>query len=519
MTELQILDTIQGIGGKMMLYEELLMDGPTLLKFKLFKHLKKIETINYPIAKVSESIDLNYQQTVIDLTEIEQDLKELREDQKDFMIGAGKLDCTKILTTTDEYRYFLLNESVPFQFILYFLNEQNPTIDKFCEKYYVSRSTVSRKIANLKKHLKKFRLRFTYTEASLAGDERLVRIALFNTLWLGTRGLYWPLDVSEKQAELLSNEFGNYFPQRNTYVGRLEMKLFAGITLARMKKGKFVKYDHAYDFLLQKNKYYNYFYSLEVSDILFTELDISKRQAKAENSFVYFLARYSPAYTQENDQALHQTIQDFSTRLNPVYSLTKEFLGDVKHGLQTEHYETLDSPLILGNLLNVTFAFYVFRQAFPNIQNLVLNPNSSDTTDQNLEERITKFFEKIKDNPKYDFINDETRPLLVRMYTNILSPYFNGLEYSKHLKVGMVFEHNYLLVRKLYQFIGDLHFAEVEPFKKSSADSYDLVISSSLLLKENYPELPVYLWDHTYEDSEMIRLYQKLRQVFVQKNS
>lgn len=41
----------------------------------------------------------------------------------------------------------------------------------------MSRSTVSRKIDKLKKHLKRFNIRFTYTEAGMSGDERLIRLA------------------------------------------------------------------------------------------------------------------------------------------------------------------------------------------------------------------------------------------------------------------------------------------------------------------------------------------------------
>ena len=68
------------------------------------------------------------------------------------------------------------------------LNEENPTITDFCKKYDVSRSTVSRKFEHLKNHLKQFQLRFTYTESNLVGDERLVRLSLFNIIWLGVRG-------------------------------------------------------------------------------------------------------------------------------------------------------------------------------------------------------------------------------------------------------------------------------------------------------------------------------------------
>ncbi|WP_337248008.1 helix-turn-helix domain-containing protein [Enterococcus sp. JM9B] len=182
-----------------MLYEELIMDSTTLLKYQLYKKLMSVGQTSYPVSQIATEMNLNYQQTVIDLTEIDAELSELDPHYQSIFVGAGKVNCLNLSFTIDKYRYHLLKSSIPFQFVLYFLNEENPSIDDFCVRYHSSRSTVSRKIDKLKRHLKKFNIRFTYTEASMVGDERLVRLALFNIVWLGARGLDWPFAISEKK--------------------------------------------------------------------------------------------------------------------------------------------------------------------------------------------------------------------------------------------------------------------------------------------------------------------------------
>ena len=106
-----------------MIYEELLMDSSTLLKFKLFKKIMFLGSPAYPIAQIATDMDLNYQQTVIDLTEIDKEMAAMNPEHQSILVGAGKINCQNLSCTIDEYRYQLLQSSVPFQFVLYFLNE------------------------------------------------------------------------------------------------------------------------------------------------------------------------------------------------------------------------------------------------------------------------------------------------------------------------------------------------------------------------------------------------------------
>lgn len=496
-----------------MLYEELMLDSSLLLRFNIFKYLNQSTKQILSISQLSEDLELNYQQSVIELNEIDQELAEISPSHETIMMRAGKVNLENLTATIDLYRYHLLKQAVPFQFILYFMNEENPTIEKFCEKYFVSRSTVSRKIDKLKKHLKRFNIRFTYTEAGMSGDERLIRLALFDLLWLGTRGIECPLVVDQHQLEQVMNTYKDYFPLARTYFGTQEIKLFSCINLIRIKNKKFVKYDPRYNFLMKDNPYYDF---TSLRDLI--EEPLTTRQLKGESSFIYFLAHYSPFYTIRNDSSMKQAIHDFDARPNPVNDFVTEFRLFAKKALFPDRPEVMDDPLVVSNLLNITFGYFIFRQPFPSIVELMMDPNEKQTRGEYiLFQNIQNFMQMAKDNPSFSFISS-VHPMLTRGFKRLLLPYFNQFPYAKNLKVGIALEHNAIFVRDLYRFLEDLRFINAEPYDISLKDDYDLIISSSSLLKKEKPNIPLYQLDFPYTKNELVPLYIELRKIYDKKN-
>ncbi|MHC5247302.1 helix-turn-helix domain-containing protein [Enterococcus sp. HY326] len=498
-----------------MLYEEIMFDSSTLIRYRIFRYLMQISRESYAISQLAEDMNLNYQQAVIDLTEIDEELLELNPQHKSILLGAGKVNCFNLSSTVDEYRYYLLKKSVPFQFIIYFLNEEHPNVVDFCDTYSVSRSTVSRKMEKLKAYLKQYNLRLTYTEANLVGDERLVRVMLFNLIWLGTRGIEIPFNTDLDRVEELVDGVSEFFPLSLSYFGQMEIRYFAALYLARIQKGNFVKYDKRYDFLMKKNSYYDF----DQIDALSEDLNIkmTPKQRKAETSFVFFLAHYVPFYTMENEATLQQTIYDFSTRPNPIYSLNQEFLNFIKEDLFKNQPNVLDSPLVIGNLLNIGFTFYVTEQPIPNIQTLVVPAKEQEHAEYLLEQKIDEFFTHAEDKDQYAFVK-KVKPYMVKSYKNILLPYYNSLEFSHKIKIGLAMEHNFVLVKWVYQFLDDLRFVETETYQSGNRYDYDLILSSSLLLKQKHPQLPVYFWDHSGGEDQLMQLYQYLRRIYNEKN-
>ena len=498
-----------------MLYEQLMMDSGTLLKFKIFKSITKIKETNYSISRLSDSLSFNYQQTFMILSEINNDLQLISNNHLSILKKAGKIDRTLLTVSIDEYRYFLLNKSIPFQYLLYIINDDSPTIEAFCQKNFVSRSTVSRKMLPLQQHLKQFKLRFTYTESNLIGDERLVRVALYNSIWLGTRGIAWPFKTSREEAEKFANNVGEYFFLSKSYLAFQEMTFFSAIFLSRIRKKELAKYDKRYDLVMKDNSYYDYQKLNKDIGILKT---LSNEQLKGELSFIFFMSHYTPYYKKIDDPSLVQTIAEFTRKKNPVYSMVNEFLTYSKKEVFLHHSNIPEHPLLLVNLLNVSFIFYVFRQPFPNVQRLVEKHGKRKKAEEFLEQKIQAFFDKKSQETEYAYLY-KVKKYIVQSYKHILLPYFDELQVAEKLNVGIAFGHNYLLVQRIYHFLNHLGFIEASPYEESLNDSYDLVISSTLLPLKAYPDLPIYYWDLSDSEEELLDLYKVLHQLFKTKNT
>lgn len=497
-----------------MLFEQLMMDSGTLMKFKIFKAITKIKEDEYSISRLSDVFSLNYQQTFMFLSEINNDLKKMDELHPSILKKAGKIDRSLLVSTVDEYRYFLLKKSVPFQYLLYLLNDESPTIEAFCQKNFVSRSTVSRKMLPLQQHLKQFKLRFTYTESNLIGDERLVRVALYNCIWLATRGTAWPFKTSREDAEKLASSGSDYFHLAKTYLGFQEMTYFAAVFLSRIRKKEFVKYDKRYDIIMKDNPHYDYQkLNKEVGGLK----TLSDEQIKAELSSIFFMSHYTPYYKNINDPSLIQTIEDFTLRPNPVYSLVNEFLDYSRKEVFLHDSNVPEHPLLLVNLLNVSFLFHVLRQPFPNLQRLVEKHGKRKRAEEFLEQKIQEFFDKKSQEKEYSYLY-KVKKYIVQSYKHILLPYFDELQVSEKLNVGIAFGHNYLLVQRIYHFLNNLGFVEASPYDEALNDSYDLVISSTLLPLKTYPDLPIYHWDLSDSEEELMELYKSLQEIFKTKN-
>ena len=89
---------------------------------------------------------------------------------------------------------------------------------------------------------------------------------------------------------------------------------------------------------------------------------------------------------------------------------------------------------------------------------------------------------------------------------------------QKKVEVGVAIEHNYLIVKNIYQFMSDLKFVNAETYNSQRQEQYDLVISSSLVLKNQTPNLNVFLWELDHDDEQYIVLYKHLRKIFNEKN-
>ncbi|EAG2265776.1 M protein trans-acting positive regulator, partial [Listeria monocytogenes] len=178
----------------------------------------------------------------------------------------------------------------------------------------------------------------------------------------------------------------------------------------------------------------------------------------------------------------------------------------------------LDEPLVVGNLINVTFGNYVFRQPFPNIYRLLTPSINRGSAEEQLQQKIDDFLTIYREESAVDYINDENQEQMATMYTHALLPFYDQIRYSNRLRVGVALEDNFLVVQGLNQFLHDLTFVAAEPYDLNQQENYDVIVSSNQLMKKLKPEKMSYIWDYAADDRQYIDLYRTLKNRFDEKN-
>ena len=493
-----------------MLYEEIMMDNPTLAKYYLFQYLSSQEPEVIQVNAVAERFQHTYQQTYNLLTEIDFELGQLDATQAPLLIRNGRIDLRKLHVTLDEYRYALLLESLPFQFVLYLLHNEKGTIEDFCQQNFVSRSTVNRKLKKINQYLADYGMRFSYNPVDLLGDERMIRITLFYFTWLGTRGVAWPFSIPKEQVYPLADHYIRYFSMANSFMGRQELLYFATIFELRISQNHLVAYDHKFDFLLEDTPYFD---MTSLNDYK----GLSAEEAKGESSFIYFLAHFAPYFTTNKDPLLQDTLANFARKPNVVWDFSKAFFDFVETSVLTPDQLAAERELLLGNLLNITLSFYIFENRFPNMHSLMLRPRPQSNSTRHLQQLVLGFFEDKLAQEAFQVYRKPAEQMC-KSYRNLLSPYYFALPFNSKLNVALALEHNHLIVVTLVNLLEDLSFTEIFEYDPEEVEHYDLIISTSQQLRKEHPQIPFIIWNFNDQDTEVLELYQKLRNLYIQKN-
>ena len=59
---------------------------------------------------------------------------------------------------------------------------------EFCQENFISRASAMRHLQSLADYVQEFDVIFNRSQLSFKGDERLIRLILFNILWAASRG-------------------------------------------------------------------------------------------------------------------------------------------------------------------------------------------------------------------------------------------------------------------------------------------------------------------------------------------
>ncbi|WP_313631010.1 helix-turn-helix domain-containing protein [Enterococcus devriesei] len=486
------------------MFEEIVFDSVTQMKFRIFKNLAGQTTGIYPYRDLAAQTQLSYQQYYKLLQELDHDLLESGLIKTSLIVPNTGISTEKMALSIDEYRLHLLKSSLSFQFMQALLLKPTLGLENFLQQNYISRATISRKMQPMIKYLAKYQLKINFQKFRLEGNEIAIRLAFFYLFWLGYRNLFWPFDVAKEKASTYGELFLQDSPLSRDFVSRLETSIYSGVALTRMLQQRFAEYEPALDFMLEDNP--------ECDLCAFENtFDLSPEHSKGELASIYFLMNFIPIYEDPADPALEKSIQTFTRKANPVWDLVESFRCFVIDELHV-HMETGTKKMMMANLANIILAFYVFRGPFPNLPALVKYPEVKSAETLQLEQKIKQFLNSLLKREEFSAFRPSEK-YLVQILRSGISPFYYQMTKDQPLKVGVMVESNQLLVKRLWDFLADISFVETELYH--SETTYDFLITT---FSQTAMEIPVYYWDFNVGYQNLSALYVALRNTYIEKN-
>ncbi|WDF82078.1 helix-turn-helix domain-containing protein [Lacticaseibacillus pabuli] len=170
------------------MFEQIFLDSTDLQKFQMYRALKTLDSYGFTINDLSVKMRVTYQQAYNIFRELLGDIEQITG-------KTGKVSAKRVMSqenftiSVDDYRLFLLNQSIQFQFIDYLIQATSLSVDKFCQDRFISRSTLTRKTLPLRQFLGEYGIKISFTKPGLTGDERKIRLFIFSFYWFSYHGV------------------------------------------------------------------------------------------------------------------------------------------------------------------------------------------------------------------------------------------------------------------------------------------------------------------------------------------
>lgn len=482
-------------------------------KLDIFRFIQTLPVKRCNVKYLSDNLEIPYSSMSALLPEIEADLKRILDTTFALFDDQGYLYWDKRIPNDDAYFAFLIEHSIPYQALIFLLQYPEKNLENFCNSLYISRASAMRRLQPLAEYAKQFDLVFNRSKLELKGDERLIRIFLFNLIWTSSCGKKLPFhnlspDLLEQTIATLKEDL----PTTANYVGKQETALFAEITIQRIQAGHDVVDDELYEAAFPKNP------TLQL-DLLDKFLPPTDPHYSAEVRFVQFMTFFSPSYQFPNDPRITSKEYYFQKE-NVLTELLTDFATYFQEEVAFNQNDILQDGVVFGNLFNVLFNYYVFRKKIPTLFELLDFFRQSDSVHyQFLYQKLGLFFKRYSRRKNYKWLK-QCHNELTSLFTWLLLDTFEKSEKSHLLRVALVIEPNYLFTRDIMLFLEDQSFVKILPFVETNETEYDLLIcSSSILLPDHLQYLPTFKFNFFSGKNNYVDLYRKLKRVYREKNA
>ena len=495
-----------------MLYEQTFLDRADLQKFQMFSAIKDSTVQTYTINTLSRHLDLSYQQGYNILQELFRDMAGLTVHPEKLKRRQINL-LMEIDVTVDDYHLYLLKHAIAFQFVDYIVQANHPSTEKFCQAHFISRSTLVRKTAALRKLLKRFQLKLSFSDLGFIGQESRIRLFLFDFYWLGYHGVDWPFKVLDEHQ--IVQEYMALPNAKTNPVDILEEILFWAICRVRISGNHFVTGNEAFDRIFNDYPPFQH-------DVYTREMfpGFNQRYMKGENDFFYFQQHRTITFLPsipDDQNFIHYLFQRPTVTANFVKRLLAFLNQHVRH--QTAFDLNNEHGLIL-NLARIALNNEMLGGDFMHLVDFY-QPRGLNYTKTNLFRVLEKFVASLPKTPEYQYFLGTDHQFLHTLYF-LLTPYLRYFVETPTVQVKLAYLDHDLLNRRMVNLLTDLPVVDLLP-EDAAFEKADLVITSV----DNEPAIKaavpadfrgeIISWMTEDSDNAIFQLYLQIRHLYLKK--
>lgn len=491
-----------------MLLSPLILEDAARQKISVMEFFSDKEAGTYSINYLCSELKLSYT-TLNTLTqEIHDNLLELT--GKSFLTANGKISWQPGDYRHNEYIQYLVRTSIPYNFILYSLIKPEVTFENFCEDFYLSQSTILRKLRPLKKYLNSFRIRLLASKMKIDGNEAMLRMFYTTYLWAGNLGqdiLLSKFDFCDERniMRILHFDKANFMHPR---------EIFLRLAVNRLRA------EQGYELEFPK------FQTLPFSEFLpalttYCEKFIAdSQQAYLQARFISYMLYFTPFYINIDDfriQELNDYYEELKDSNNSLIDLIEEYEQFFFTELVPETQADYEESFLLHINLFVTFMNYIIHQGdSPLIMDITRHEHAQEhDTYQELLKRNGDFFRRICRRKNFAWLAACCEDLVEDVTYNIL-PTFKNCYNHQTLNVGILTIPDYFIMQTIKEVLKQFGFVRIH-FTNFDDPNIDFFISTFDTLLPDNLEKPIFIVELIENSGYEKELFAELWQAYRQK--
>lgn len=468
-------------------------------KLDIMTFFVQMEAGNYTINTVCNGLNLSYTAGSTLVTDIHNDLLELN--GCEFLTCNGKIQWAPEKYQHNQYIQYLLRQSIAYSFIVETLVHPETTFEEFCQKFYLSHSTVLRKLKPLKDYLQEFNIKLMASKMKIVGRESLLRMFYTVYLWAGNHGediLEGPFDFSAELQLMADNGFDDA-----EFMHPKEIFLRLAVNRLRSDQGHY----------LATAPIETLSFSGLIEPIIAYSEQFLTDQLRIQNHarFLCYMLHFTPVYLNIEDfrvTALNDYFEELKAQQSPIAALVEEYEDFFFSELvDTNQIDYEESFLLHINILVTLINYVVHEGNAPMIMNIArhLPPGEEGLFDE-LKKKNAVFFRKVVRRKDFGWLSKYVNELLIDLTFTVLPTYKETMKKDK-LNVAILTTPDYYVSQNIKEMLKQFSFVKIH-YANFDSPEIDFFVTTFESLLPAGLEKPYYIVDLVQGDDYQADIFQ-----------